>query len=638
MKQIIPILASVAVIGVVAVAFVQKNERPRGEPQGTSDAPAKVAGERASLTTTAPESTVSSGVSPVAPPPALPTVDSFAAKLAGQSMFVLDLFPRQLDELAMPALAWFGKVQQTKAWKKYQPEQMMAAGAEAAASANPGLAMLTSGGAIGIPPELREFWGSLSEISLSLAAKTIPIDAGGKKMAIPATAIMAKFASDEQAKKYSALIQMQVEPLKQQAEMMGAQISQPNPNTLDVSFPIPGSTDPVVASLTMKGSHFILLLGTKDPLDFFEKKSASASGAAQLVSRSWLSKTAIGGSMQFDLIMKLAKDLVAASLPEGQNTSAEMEQFEKMLAYLDGLGTGTLAFGSDGKTLRQNTCFQVDTKKPAGDFYGKIVEQQKVSIASRLIDERTIIAFDYPISALQQSAAMFKSQGLANLGSSPQEKKSLELFEKIYPLLEKFQFANLVGVVEAPPSGAMPRFGMLLTGSKLSGDVLLQQFTEAANELTTLAQTAQGGVAPTTPIASLVKSGSTSQIKFTTNSIPLVGQLAGQNSLVFGIDPYFLAGVTSKLDSAKSADFLVSKLPHAKEDITTGSQIFMMNLGLGLDMLKPFAGMAIPPGAGVTMEEIEEVSELFKVTMLATQRMQKVGDDVICTFASNYVY
>ena len=652
MKKLIPILASVAVAGVVALAFMQKKgseDSPVAKDSTSESAGVPTETKKVGdATPSAPSSSATGESASLTPPtavapeaPKVEMVDSLVSKLAAQSLLTFELLPRNVDLLVTPTADFYNRLSQTKAWKRLQPSAAIAAQAEKAAESNPAMAMLGGFGQAGqVPPEVKELWNGLAEFSIALSAKTFPLETQGKKFNIPPLAIIAKFSSDTVAQKYIGLLNQQLEPLKAQAEMMGVQVSQPNPNTLEVLAPVPGAQAPIQASLSMKSPHIVLLLGTNDLLNFFEKKSATPSEAATLNARSWIPTAALAGSVQFDSLFKLIQDLMMASLPEGTTSTQEIQQVKKMIDMYAGLKLVTYSSGVHTGALRANSCINTVSDSSMDKMYKVFADKSTsggASVAARLIDDQSMLALDYPINMLQYSWTLLQENS-KQMGEAlpPEQKKGLEAFEKVNGMLNKFGFQKLVLSVATAPAGSMPRGAILLTNSKLSGEDLLKQFADSLNELISYAQTMQGGKAPETPLVKIAKNGTTTQIQIQAGMMPVIGQLAGNNNIAFGIDPYYLSSVSEKLASSTTPEYLISKFAAAKGDLLAASQVTFINSALTLDVLKPWFAMMVPPGKGITAEDLNEISNLLRTSILATQRFDMLQPGLFCSTGATY--
>lgn len=643
MKKLIPILATVAIVGILGVVFYEKSKTSTGSDENGQAAnmastSSSTSGEdqsgRASLQT---GSVSSESVAP-SEPPKVEIVDSLLGRLTAQSLLVIDILPRNVDELAKPVGKFYERLSQTKAWKKLQPDSMIAAGAEKAAEGNPALGALAmmSGGTGQVPPEVKELWSSLSELSLAFATKTIPIEAEGKRVNVPPLALVAKFNSEESAKKYIDLLSQQIEMLKAQAEMMGAQVNQPNPATLEITAPVPGMAAPVSASLSMKSPHIVLLLGTKDLLDFFEKKGSTPSPSAVIASRSWVNKTAIAGSFRLDDFLDLIFNAISTLAVPGQSDQKEFEQMKTLLGAYKGAKLATFAFGTQADAMQSNSCFNLAAGSTLDTLYTNMLKKSSVSVAAPVIDDQTLFALEYPVSMLQQSWSLLKNDKSLTEKLGPDQQKGLEAFEKVTSTLSLFDFQKLAVVGSGAAAGALPRFAVLFTDAKLSGDDLLTQFTKSINELVAFAQTSQGGAAPTEAAATLDKSGATPQIKIQAGLMQLTGQLAGNNSIAFSIDPFYLSTVADKLAKREPSSFLNTKFASAKSEIARATQVTYINTGLLFDLAKPWMGAVIPPQANVSQEEVEEIMTLLKTSIVSTQRFEQIEKGLICSYGSSY--
>ena len=619
MKKTLPIVAVVVVLAVVAIVLTKQQAEPLGK------------------TPTPQAGTPSTGNPDIPPVTAVPTptpkpkvIESYTSNLATRNMVVLDILPRNVDSMFAPVAAYYQRVAETKLWKRYKPDEAIRAEAAKRADGNPFLATIGGNGPNSIPPEVKEFWTSLSEAAIAFSTKTIAFEADGKKMNIPPFAAVAKFASTESAKKYFDLLNAQLEPYRSKAAADGIVITTPAPGKIEFVGTPPGTDRHYSALLSQDGPQLLVLIGSKEPKDFFEEPGAPTSEAQELVAKSWLPKTAFAASFQMDAVFSLVEDYVASVAG-----TPEPEEAKKLFEVYKGMKLTTMSLSAENGALRQAACMKMVPGSTIDKMYSTMASTSgELSVAARLSDEQTMVSFDYPIAVLQQTWQTMKDQiPLEKLGSG--QSQGAETFNKLNEIFGKFEFGNLAGIVSTPPSGSMPRAAAVLTSNKLSGDALLDELANSINTMVVLAQTQHGGTASDAAAAKVDKTGATHILKVQAGMIQVVGQLAGDHSVVFGLDPYFNAKIADKLKGPANIDYLVGRNPLVKSDLAKAAQVNYINFGVSIGMFKPWITTFVPPGANVLPEELDEVINLLNVGIIATQHFERTGD-TMCTEAATF--
>lgn len=621
MKRIIPILSVAAILAVVAVVL---SKLPPKDP-GTTPIPQA--------------GTPSTGNRVVPPAPRAVPVDALAGKLAQRSLLAIDVLPRNVDTMLAPLFDYYQRAAETKLWKRLHPDVMLKAGVEKAVAEIPGLGTLTGLGAVApseIPALVKDLWASLTEVAFAVSSATIKVEApDGKVYNVPPIAVFAKFATAEAAKKYSDRLFQSIRLFKEKAAAEGFVISEPSPGTLEVNATVAGKNETYSALLAFKSQQIVFLAGTKDPQSFIEPEGSAPTSAESMMVRSWLPDTALAGSVRTDALLALAQHSLRTMTPSGGKLQQELGRMIKLLRVYKGIKLTTYSMGVGGGAYRKNTCVELVPGAPLGKTSaGESGKPGSVSVAAQLADAESVFVSDYPISALQRSWKVFQEEQLFPGGPDANE-EGAKAFAKVNRVPPKLGFQSASGVIATPPTGSMPRFAVLLTGSALTGDALLDEFVKSGNELVMLARPQHGGTASESVAVKLDRSGPTPVLRIEAGIIRVIGQLAGDNALVFGLDPFLLSKISEKLKGPARLDYLFGRNPRVKDDVTSATYVTLIDVGLALNMLKPWVIGGMSSQVNLTPEELDEIIGLLSASVISTQRVERDGN-VLCNLTATY--
>ncbi|MCB0358787.1 MAG: hypothetical protein KDD44_04105, partial [Bdellovibrionales bacterium] len=299
---------------------------------------------------------------------------------------------------------------------------------------------------------------------------------------------------------------------------------------------------------------------------------------------------------------------------------------------------GPLAMSADFfGALNSYSCLQL---RDADTSYGKLLSGLVKRMASRpndtsqfkhLVSDNALLALHFRLDILPFYVQMMRESYEPAFRATPELQNSWKEFNaalnRVEEVYNRFEFQGFGIVVNGPTAGPMPDPVVLVTGSKIGGKALLEAL---AKELNDIAE-AQSGMRP----ATITESQNEPMLMVGDANQPtsIVGLLAGENSVLLGINPAVLRDARGRLERGESVldSAQVSGVSLA-ERLARGDYYLYLNSELALRLLGPWLPMLMQQQAAqLSPDDVQEFAQQFAGRFLAYSATSPTGSDGMCS-------